>query len=167
MENIIAYIAGIVDGEGTISLHGANRKQRQTGSAFYYPFVQLANTNKTLIDWLDINIPIKHGIYGYHRNPDKQKPSWLIQFRGSYAVEFCRWVLPYLVGKKRQAEILLEYWEGAAAHNKSKRGYWNVNNPMPPEVAELRHKLYAECRKLNAKGPIKENVEDVINQIAV
>lgn len=155
----LAYIAGIVDGEGTISLHGANRKVRKTGSAFYYPFVQIANTNKELIDWLDNRIPISHKIYAYKRNPEKQKPSYLIQIRGSYGVEFCKLVLPYLVCKKRQAEILLEYWEGAAAHNKSKRGYWNVNNPMPQEVAELRHKLYSECRKLNAKGPIK--VEEI------
>jgi len=151
----LAYIAGIVDGEGTISLHGVSKAQQSKTGAYYYPFVQIANTNKKLIDWLDEKIPIKHRIYGYNRNPDKQKPSWLMQLRGTYAVALAEMLEPLLIVKQRQAQILLEYERGQAAWNGKKNGYWCLANPMPESICDLRHRLYAECRELNRKGPLK------------
>lgn len=151
----LAYIAGIVDGEGTISLHGVSKAQQSKTGAYYYPFVQIANTNKKLIDWLHEKLPVKHAIYGYNRNPDKQKPSWLIQIRSTHAVEFVKLISHLLIIKRRQAEILIDYAEGTAGWNGKKNGYWCLANPMPKEICTLRHELYKECLTLNRKGPIK------------
>lgn len=154
-----AYLAGIVDGEGTISLHSVYK-----GPEYCFPFVQISNTNHKLEQWVKERVDIPYGYYEYNRNPNKQKPCFLFQFRGSNAVTLLKMILPYLVLKREQADIVLDTWEGSARWNGSKRGHWCSKYPMPPEIKEKRTQALRNVQALNRKGPPKGviNVQNAV-----
>lgn len=152
----LSYLAGIVDGEGTISLTSGTNKPEHGR-----PFVQVANTNYKLAEWIKDKVKIKAGFFEYDRHPETQKPSFLFQWRGSNGAELLRLLVPFLVLKREQAELVLALWEGEEAWNKNKRGKWCSNNPMPEDLKDRRIKTFVKIRMLNKKGPVvvQENIQ--------
>jgi hypothetical protein len=148
-QNEIAYLAGIVDGEGTISLSTGTGKPEHSR-----PFVQIANTNYKLAAWIREKVEIKFGFFEYDRHPEKQKASFLFMWRGTYGVEFLKLILPYLILKREQALLVLDLWEGEAKWNTNKRGKWCAQNPMPDIVFQKRVEIFQRIRQLNKKGPV-------------
>lgn len=146
----LAYLAGIIDGEGTITLAtGSGRPEHGR------PFVQVSNTNYKLAEWIREKVNIQFGFFEYDRHPEKQKKNFLFQWRGPFGAEILHLVLPYLILKRKQAELVLDAWEGESKWNESKRGKWCTNNPMPEELKQKRIAIHAEIRQLNKKGPVK------------
>ena len=103
-----AYFAGLLDGEGSVALkrsHDLHRKHNH-----YYPSVTITNTHKGVCD-------LAKEIYGgcvYERkSPSRNgyKPlfDWLLSSR--MADGFLRLVLPYLIIKKEQAQLVLTFYE--------------------------------------------------------
>ena len=91
-----AYIAGILDGEGYVTvLHSRS----QTLS------VNINNNNEALMRWLTERVGGRY----YARRPAKRAS---FHFQWSISSRMCRWllpqVLPYLIVKRRHAELLLE-----------------------------------------------------------
>ncbi len=95
----IAYLAGIIDGEGCISFGGRLKKKYVTVT------LQITNTNRTLIDWLSENLG--GSIYERRDIRPNRKQSWLWSCAGRRATEIIRTVSPYLIVKKEQAEVVL------------------------------------------------------------
>jgi len=101
----LAYIAGIIDGEGTISVF------RSRFSALgVQPFISVKNTNKELMDFLYKEIG------GHVRKDKKDKPHykdrWYWRINGFCDV-YCllKALQPYLIIKKKQAEKVMEICE--------------------------------------------------------
>lgn len=147
------YIAGFIDGEGTISMQWINNRYC-TG-----PFVQVANTHKGVIDWISEVTEIGHKAYAYDRHPEKQKKAYLLQYRGTKAIELLEQIEPYLIVKKEQAKVLMDMWRWEQTINKNPDNKWGKQNQMPIEVIERRKETLGILRKLNRKGPIK--VEEI------
>lgn len=104
----IAYLAGIIDGEGSIGLYS----KRPSDKDRHYVTLQLSvvNTSKPLMKWLSANVPV--GNVGRKAGPKtnhKEIFHWTAS--SSKAVEVLRLVLPYLVVKKAQAEVVIELWD--------------------------------------------------------
>jgi len=99
-----AYLAGIIDGEGSISLID-NRKSSQRKLT---PVIAIGNTNLKMIEWLSGHLPkhYKHSKQGWKSS----RLMWIIRISGMHRV---RWVLeqvkPYLIAKREQADVLLEF----------------------------------------------------------
>ena len=103
----IAYLAGIIDGEGTISVSRKKDKTMKRKMSLR-PFLSVANTNLELIQWmyeitglgqmskLRISKNIKH-------TPFKRWTVWTRQ-----AEQIVKLILPYLIVKKLQALACLE-----------------------------------------------------------
>jgi hypothetical protein len=102
----LAYLAGFMDGEGTIGLRRIRRADR--GGAFSYePYIEVANTDPVIPVWL-------HSLFGgYYRERattlgGNSKPviyRWATKSRAAVAV--CERLVPYLRLKRPQAEVLL------------------------------------------------------------
>jgi len=102
----LAYLAGILDGEGTLRLPVVY--QRNTGHPRYYAEVNVYNTNPHLIDWL---LEKWGGNFYYrHRGNKKHKPEYTWRIGGEKAIPLIKSVYPYLILKKEHADILLSLW---------------------------------------------------------
>jgi hypothetical protein len=130
-----AWLAGIMDGEGCISL-----LRRHT---YYVPSVKIANTNEKLIhrckEILDM-CGVVYSVTYFDRNERvNAKPSWTIVMESRPRVVAVLQLLePYLISKNEQAKLVLDWC------SKGKR--------QPTETKEL---FIDNIRKLNQRGRVK------------
>jgi hypothetical protein len=128
----LAYVAGIVDGEGSLSLSGAISLSR-SGTPYwtYQAGVGIYNTSRPLMDWLVKNFGGEFA--ARKRSPrHKQCYRWRLENNKKRAT-FLRAILPYLVIKPKQAGLLLRYF--------------SLRRISPKE----RHEIYREIKRLNAR----------------
>jgi hypothetical protein len=101
-----AYIAGLIDGEGSIHI------TRKAKNGTFYAFVTVRMSDYGVIKWLadkfenkvvDNNYP-KQGSFN-----TKPKTIYGITLQGRRAALLCEILLPYLKVKVKQAKLLLEY----------------------------------------------------------
>lgn len=120
-----AYIAGLIDGEGHISLikHKAydDRLKKYSENAYVYSVrVGITNTDKGMIDWLVSTVG--GNVTKDKSNRTKQIYRWT--FNGTSKLEhFLLSVIPYMriQCKKERAKIVLEYVRLKGERNPSAR----------------------------------------------
>jgi len=147
----IAYIAGIFDGEGSVSLvksHAARTRGR-----YIYPLVRIANTDEALINWLEKKIPFGHRLYTSYRNGSYKKVHHFGCACGE-AIEFLRLILPYLIIKHKRAKLLLNYWAENEKARLDAGGYFGNHHPIPDWLMERRNAVAKELARLNQKGRV-------------
>jgi hypothetical protein len=129
-----AYLAGIIDGEGTIGIVAPYKGAR--GGRVE---LSVANTSPVLIEWLRAT--------GYGRVHPKQrakawhKDAWAWNVRGHQIEEVLSGVIPYLVIKAPHARLALQFLE--TVHSTSR---------LPDNVIALRAQMQTKMRDLNQKG---------------
>lgn len=107
-QEILAYTAGIIDGEGCLAI----RECKKTTSTQYQAYVQVALTNEELVFWLRTN-------FGGNVIFDKsRKQEWKDQWRWKLIVRedlepFIVSIYPYLTIKKKQAGVILSFLSSA------------------------------------------------------
>ena len=141
----LAYIAGIVDGEGTITIS----KQSKHRGAFY-PRISVANTSKVLLDWL--NERISGAVYVMGRN-ERWRTAWQLIWDKKKTIPLIEALLPYLVIKKPQAEVvlLLNKFNKEALDKFSIKKFGSYIRP-PDDLVKLREECYKDILILNARG---------------
>ena len=102
-----SYLAGLVDGEGTIAIK--KRDGRDGKSPQYELFLQVVQKDGVVIDWL-------YGVFGGMVRRNKcTNPSgelthiyeWRTQNNKAY--ELVKHILPFLIVKKEQAQVALQF----------------------------------------------------------
>lgn len=104
-----AYIAGIIDGEGTIGWQNHHTKYTPKKRYTYrLPYISISNTNEELMRWLHARL--KGSLCrALHKNP-KWAPCWGLHLRGNLQVKKLLIVLlPYLIVKKEKAAEILNH----------------------------------------------------------
>lgn len=103
---INAYIAGIFDGEGCIGIYRRVRVDRKNPE---YPCeLRISNTNKNVIEFIKRHF--KEGlVYTWIGRSSTRRQMWSWEVRGKKAMNFLQTVYPYLVIKKDQAKIAIEF----------------------------------------------------------
>lgn len=134
----IAYLAGIIDGEGCVSV-AINKKN---GRNYYRLTLDITNTNDNLMQWIQ-------GIFGgivrtsYARSENRTNlHSWTAS--GNQAQVLIKLVLPYLKVKLEQAKLALEMnispYGGACR--------WSYSG----DEEEHRDAIYLDMKALNSKN---------------
>lgn len=153
-----AYIAGIIDGEGFLSIRKHKDKRIPRGWSLQ-PQVGVWNTDEKLITYLNLCIKgtyIRNRIYP-SSNPNA-KPSYLWMIQGNKKIKgFLESILPYLIIKKERAEILLKYIRYS---NESLRRFRTVqknNNGIfikgiQKEYSDEEISLFKLMKDLNKRG---------------
>jgi hypothetical protein len=141
------YLAGIIDGEGSLIISRSNRGSYMN----YYGRIHVKNTDYRLIEWLLAKFggnvhehipsdPIKHAkAYSWYFSGDAHDKEVLLLG-----------LMPYLIVKKEQAKILIEFFRMTGEVNPAKR-----------EV------LYQKNSTLNRRGPTVEIITQVTEQDSV
>jgi hypothetical protein len=146
-----SYLAAMFDGEGTFSIYQNNGNYHTTvdGEKKQYNFtnsrVSITNTNIELMEWL-----VSHfgGVYYTHRRAKavhKIAYDWRPKGKKN-TEELILGILPYLVLKKQQANLVLQYIRLGSSQG-------TVRNDV-----DARRLLMIECQKLNKRGqPLTTN----------
>lgn len=134
----IAYLAGIIDGEGCIGLF-----TRGGRPDWVRPHLQITNTDPNLFAWLQARLPF--GTITPRRDARAtRKPSWCWRVACDQALTVIRLVEPYLVLKRPQAAAVLRL--AAAEEGRVQRGI------LRPDVRAARVVCFEEIRRLNYRA---------------
>lgn len=144
--NIPSYLAGLIDGEGCFSAWKYWNDNR-TDCQPYYQYscrVTITNTSLALMKWLITNFGGSYRCAYPETKKHKARYEW--RPRGNRNTKLLILaILPYLIIKKEQAELLLEFLE---------LGY----NP------QQRDKIVQRLNVLNRKGPVETDTPDGSNE---
>lgn len=129
-DTILAYMAGIIDGEGSIMINGSNHKQQSV--------VSVANTSELLIKWIVTHFG-GHTNIEYSENVNHKNRYWW-RLYGYSMKPFLESILPYLVIKKPQAELMLELFKillpiGGRSHPTDE--YWIARDEFVDKMHQL------------------------------
>jgi hypothetical protein len=102
-----AYTAGFVDGEGTISLNRAARLRARAGFR-YQPDLSMANTCRMVLERIvemcgNGRIEVTNTVHPIH------KLGYRLRFTSNQIRHVLPQLYPYLIIKRKQAELLLEF----------------------------------------------------------
>lgn len=136
----LAYLAGIMDGEGCFGMYHSKRLNR------HYLTVDVYNSSTELLTWLSENFP---GEYREIKAPSKKihanwKPQYIWRSNNNQTLQFLRDLLPFLIVKKKQCELAIKFRET----------FLKRECPVTPETREIRRLLYEEMKSLNQRGII-------------
>lgn len=135
----LAYLAGILDGEGSIYIQSRNRNN----SINYFPRFQIVNTNKELLDWVK---EIFGGIV-YEKPRKHLNPNWRMQYEWFSTREqidqILPLIIPFLIIKKKHAEVMLEF----------RKTFLNKKSfKISKEINEFRKDCLTQLKALNKRG---------------
>lgn len=127
-----AYIAGIIDGEGTIGFHA---DKRRNNGLLYQPRVSIANCDRSLLEWVENKLCFGH----IHR----------VEFEvNNYdVIPLLKAIRPYLRVKKKQADSMLEFVDLRLSRNQ-----WQ--NPHTKRELET----VQEVHQLNIKPQLRKRI---------
>lgn len=142
-----SYLAGIIDGEGCLTI-GAGRKGNVTN---YNSIIMVTSTSEKLIKWLVGNFGGNY--YKSNRIVPNSKPAYIWRFLKHKEIELLLLaILPYLIIKREQAILLLEF----------------VRLPRK-DVPEKREELFQKMKTLNKRGldSVTTNMLDTDNSVKI
>lgn len=143
MDVLDSYVAGFFDGEGCIS----SQESWIPGKYEKFPRINLqisiTNTDKEVLNLI-------RGRFGGQISKHTKKTgklcyAWKLTGKDKMRV-FLLSVLPYLIVKKEQALLALEFIDTLRKENLG-------CVPLPKEVHELRYKIHLALRKRKSKSP--------------
>lgn len=107
-EPVTAWFAALVDGEGYV---GLSKRRNRAGENFYYcPHVAIYNTSRVLLDRARELIGDETKVVVIHKpNGTGRKICHALKLHRLGMIEFLTAIQPWLVIKKRQAQIVIEY----------------------------------------------------------
>lgn len=138
--NAISWLAGFVDGEGSIGFDKVSSKRD-----FHYPTITITNCHLLTMERI-INILSDYGIRFWvttpnHRN-SKWKPYKVVVIRGLRRVKpFLELLLPYLYTKREQAQLVLDF------------ANYRLSLPAKTPYGDKEKDMIAKIRNLNHRGP--------------
>jgi len=115
-----AYLAGLIDGEGSVQIVRATTSYNRKSRRIYHQLrVLVFNNNYDMISW------IKNAVgYGNIRTRKRQSPrhqkGYIYVATALKALEIVRAVYPYLIAKKKQADVAFLF--GETIRKKSNNG---------------------------------------------
>lgn len=135
------YSAGVVDGEGTLSM--TKREYSANWSPNYAVIVEVTNTKREMCDWLKETTGIGTVSPKTHTNK-RHKRTYVWKLDRHEMAAFLNRILPFLVIKEDQARLLLEMLN-----------LENPNSPcdrVDPKVNITREFIWRELSALNKRG---------------
>ncbi len=153
----LAYMAGIVDGEGCFYI-GKIPKKSGDGyvSEHYRGLLKIDNTDYSLIEWMNNKFSGTNSAATRStstRRFEREVFSWIVT--GDRLLDLCEQIQPYLIIKAKQCEIMIKF-------RKSYEGRIG-NTKVSDESIAVRQLCLEDIRKLNSRfhlHPLKHNTKE-------
>lgn len=141
----IAWLAGFLDGEGTIGLSRQNSKNWP--HPYLCPHLQAPNTDYRLIqrmvDIIEAILGKKVTVCVSNKGGDGWKRAWRVKVKAQKdLVKLLPLLMPYLVGKREQSQIVLDF---CLRRNQRLSSRWY-------QFKDLDEGAYLQCLALNKRG---------------
>lgn len=150
-ESEIAYVAGITDGEGCLSVRriGANRYKQSSFS--FQLFV--TNTNLEMLQYLKnvTGVGYINGPYIQNKDGANRRPYWKWRVPQGEAIPLLVLMQPWLIVKRKVTSLVFKLRE-------SQNGLRNCFSLSADTVIE-RERIYAEIKEANRRGYLKKECE--------
>ena len=146
-----AYLAGLIDGEGSFVIQKTNvekiAKSSRSKTPKYLAYFCIGMVDKEPLDLIRDTIGM--GKVYEERVPDRRS-IWRIRFAGRLTlIPFVEQLLPYLRVKKERAELILDFCKNWETPGKKEHGYRAC---VSDQELQRREEAYLKMRKLNAVG---------------
>lgn len=146
-----AYLAGLIDGEGSFVIQKTSvekiAKSSRSKTPKYLPYFCIGMVNNEPIHL--IQQVIGAGKVYEERVPNRRS-IWRIRFAGRLKlIPFVQELLPYLIVKKPQAELMINFLKNWEMPGRQERGY---RAKVSDKELQRREEAYLKMRKLNAVG---------------
>ena len=102
-ETEIAYLAGMIDADGTITL------LKNSKATTLKPKLQVSNTDTRIMDWLMLKIP--EGIVNKRKKQPRHKIAYLWRLEGLRILEILKRLQPHLIIKINRCGTLISFVE--------------------------------------------------------
>ena len=153
-EHEIGYLAGIMDGEGTIHISKPITRNKDCKSGIYQTYIAVTNTEIVLLEWMKERIGgIIRSIPTDKKSNVIRKPIWRWYCPIVRIMDFCNLLIPHSVIKRRQFEIMLEARSTYTIHG-AKKGQQGVKK-LSDEILEIRHRCYLELKSLHTRPNLR------------
>ncbi|MCD6399267.1 LAGLIDADG family homing endonuclease, partial [candidate division WOR-3 bacterium] len=136
MENKYSYLAGLLDGEGWLGITKVKSRYKRGSGYTYKARIVIANCNLSLLE------EIKKEFGGYIAKTKKGKPNWSQGYR-LHMRDIGKWlpkVIPYLIGKKKKAILLLEACKLLEERKKKTNQAGNLHTERLDEISQMLKK---------------------------
>lgn len=135
----LAYLAGLVDGEGCITIVKCKEKRTKQGFRFF-PLVVITNSSKDLIE--NVRDIIGFGRIYFRKESSRWRKLYQLKIQDmKNIIGFLEGILPFLILKKEQAEILINFC-------RSRINLYRGRGRKAPYTEE-EFSWYEQVRKLN------------------
>lgn len=146
----IAYLAGIIDGEGSIYI-GNFSCNPKTGTPYYQTNIEVTNTDEKLIQWLVDNFGGRTNKYTHKQTPkNSRRPVYRWIISGESLTHLCPILLPYLVIKTKQCEIMIKMRK--TFERKTATHGTQGTLPLEENILALRKQYFDEIRSLHCRN---------------
>ena len=101
----VAYAAGLLDGDGHLHV---KRRHRLNNRRAYWICVSISNTHRPVLEWL------RERFGGFIQAQQKKlgcKQCYEWRAQSTTGIRFLEATLPFLIIKRRQAEVLIDFHE--------------------------------------------------------
>ncbi len=146
-----AYLAGLIDGEGSFVIQKTSvekiAKSSRSKTPKYLAYFSIGMVSREPLDLIQKTIGA--GKVYEERVPDRRS-IFRIRFGGRLKlIPFVNELLPYLIVKKEHAELLLDFCTKWETPGKKEHGY---RDRVSEKELQRREEAYLKMRKLNAVG---------------
>ncbi len=159
----VAYIAGLIDGEGYIGIKKASVR-KDCFNPCYHARIQIRMVDEPAIKFIADTLGGNY--YKEKPNADNGRPLYCYQASDKIAATILETVLPYLKVKKQSAETVLHLRKLQSEGNKHRTkitGYRDfpnshgtvrriANKSYSDEYIAMCNTLYEQCKHLNRVG---------------
>lgn len=133
MKFSVEYVAGFFDGEGCIGIY--SRKDRLGGFCLRTQLTQ--NVSVELLELLDFLVAAYGGHYSYQKTlSGNTKANW--QLSSSNAMKFLESIEPFLVLKKTQAVVAIEFQKNRPTIKRNSNGQILCSSEKAVEFSQSR-----------------------------
>lgn len=155
MSNNLAYVAGLIDGDGSVGV-ACQKRGGQKDRRSYYASVTIGMTEpaKPILEW--IHKEWGGSLHSHKTAGENECPSWQWRVTGDKAQAILRKLLPHLRLKGPQARLALEVERIRMSLPRTNNGGSDWTLQARAECETIKQKIHG----LNAKGPGAKSAED-------
>ena len=138
----LAYLAGIIDGEGSIMIWKSNIDPKRRGQ--FNLRVNVSSTDKCLVEWLYENFG---GRFSEMNSPSRVirtnwKKQYIWEVNRPDILKFLSDIYEFLIIKKERCQIAIQFRETFSKRERN----------LSKETFDIRLKLYEKIKHLNSRG---------------
>ena len=148
----LAYVAGLIDGEGCLRIHRQSKKTTSTFTAI----VQLNMSNKARVIGEQMAETFGGSLYEVKSPNPKWSDQWQWRISGDVASNFVMQIRPFLMLKRKQADLILQLHSLKESQPFQKNGAREWSQEAKEQAARIKDMMHM----LNQKGPTAQGAAE-------